>query len=702
VEYESLYVIQKNRLFCITAIESHEVTVLLRIENEWFVDTKGRRVLLRGVNLGGSSKVPLTPNGATHLKTDFTSQDVSFVGRPFPLEEAHDHLRRIKHWGFNALRFIITWEAIEHAGPKQYDSEYLDYLEEVLKIVEEYEFYTFIDPHQDLWSRASGGDGAPIWTFEKVGLDVTKFDESEAAFVMQYRFDPEDPDAYPPMSWLQNYGRFATCTMFTLFFGGNDFAPSCRVGGVNVQDYLQEHYINAIKQVAKRVKDYPFVSGFEPMNEPSPGWIGQRVDGASKLISRELFYGISPFDAMLLAAGFPREIPYSLIKRFAIREIRRDLLNPNRINCWLDGYSDIWREQGIWGLDETGEPVILRNNYFQRKNGNQVDFLEQYLSPFVHRFASAIREICPETLIGVAPPPEAAMRGEAFFRNPPENCVNSSHWYDEITVALKRFRGWFSYDTTNNKLVLRTKNVQQMFIRQLAKIKALSQEIRGGIPTVIGEFGLCFDLNNRQAFHLWKSKPQKAWQKHVKALSMYYNAMDANLLHSMLWNYTADNDNTWGDLWNQEDFSIFSITQHTNPSDVNSGGRAIAGFCRPHFVAVAGIPLKMAFSLKKKEFRFVFDANSDVDAPSIIYVPSYHYPDGFQVLLSDLVVTKDYRVPYSQHPSVIRLPFHQSPDKFKGISSDWEIMDLGDNQLFGFRVTKRGTHSLIIQPLDQD
>ncbi|MFX1408446.1 MAG: glycosyl hydrolase family 5, partial [Promethearchaeota archaeon] len=103
----------------------------LKIQNEWFIDKEDRKVLLRGVNLGGSSKVPYKPTGATHIKTDFKDhREVSFIGRPFPLNEAQEHFERLKHWGFNCLRFLVTWEAIEHKGPKQYDKEYLDYLEE--------------------------------------------------------------------------------------------------------------------------------------------------------------------------------------------------------------------------------------------------------------------------------------------------------------------------------------------------------------------------------------------------------------------------------------------------------------------------------------------------------------------------------------------------------------------------------------------
>ncbi len=156
----------------------------MQTSSQWFLDPVGRRMLLRGVNLGGASKVPVEPNGATHLREGFFNhREVSFVGRPFPLAEADEHFRRLRHWGLTTLRLLTTWEAIEHAGPGIYDKEYLDYLTAVVNKAGEHGLRVFIDPHQDVWSRFSGGDGAPGWTLESVGFNLENLHDTGAAFV---------------------------------------------------------------------------------------------------------------------------------------------------------------------------------------------------------------------------------------------------------------------------------------------------------------------------------------------------------------------------------------------------------------------------------------------------------------------------------------------------------------------------------------
>jgi len=616
----------------------------LHIDKEWFVDENGRRTLLRGVNFTASSKIPVIPNGATHIKTDFKNhKEVSFVGHPVPLKNCEEHFSRLKHWGFNSLRFLITWEAIEHAGPKQYDTEFLEYIEEILKIAGEHGFYVFIDPHQDCWSRMSGGDGAPGWTFEKVGIDFTKFHDAGAAWIMQYRYDPRNPRSYPPMSWSQSRIQFGCATMFTLFFGGRDFAPSCKIDGQNVQEYLQSHYINAFKQIAIRTKGMTHVLGFDSLNEPTSGFIGLKLDGSNMNLTEVIGYAFTPITAILSGAGVTEKVPLKEVKGLGVKETRRDEINPKRISCWIDGAEDIWKKEGVWYLDEHNHPTFSENDYFVTREEKTVNYFRDYLSPFIRRFAEELRSINLDTIIFYEGPAEAILKGKGVELVLPKNVVNAPHWYDVATMGLHRFMDLFSYDFIDEKRLFGGRAIKKAFLRQMATLKAMADKYSSGGPTIIGEFGLPYDINRKKAYQIFKDKPLKAWTSHVKALTWYYDALDANLLSSCQWNYNPENCNEWGDLWNLEDFSIFSKDQQTTDwhEDINAGGRAISGFCRPHFFSVAGTPLKMEFDIKKGTFLFEFDGDASITAPTIVYIPKIHYPNGFDINITEGEVIRE-------------------------------------------------------------
>lgn len=369
-------------------------SIALQIKDGHFVDEYGRVQILRGVNLGGSSKLPYGHLHDKSLENDWDAtrkrffddrQSVSFVNRPFPLQEAHEHFRRMRRWGFNCIRLITTWEAIEHAGPGIYDEEYLDYIRAIILIGASYDLYFYIDPHQDVWSRWTGGDGAPMWTLEKVGLEPRHFAETHASVCIETHGD--HVYEFPKMMWPTNYFKFASATMFTLFFGGSTFAPSCFVedesgNKILVQEYLQSHYINAFVQLAKRLEGVRNVVGIGTMNEPSFGFIG--VQDLSKCFlphQLNLGYAPSPFQGMCLADGFSQKIPfYSMgIRNFLFnRPDRFDLVNKACIRAWSNGVESIWKREGVYEISpDTKAPRLLRRQYFAG-----VDFGKDFYVPF--------------------------------------------------------------------------------------------------------------------------------------------------------------------------------------------------------------------------------------------------------------------------------------------------------------------------------
>ncbi len=610
----------------------------LAIDGLWFREPSGRRVLLRGVNLGGDTKVPFTPDQRTNLPTDFADhRTVSFVGRPFPLSEAASHFRRLAHWGFNCLRLLTTWEAVEHAGPGEYDAAYLDYLTEITRLAGEYGFYVFVDFHQDAWSRMSGGDGAPGWTFEEVGLDFTKFHAADATHVMQYKYDFAKggrQDAYPQMTWSQNYRLPGNAIMWTLFFAGNAFAPGFHVRGQTAQDFLQGAYLGAMRAVAERVGDMDHVLGFDTLNEPSLGWIGRKLSHQHVERTPEHPEHVrpgaawSPLDGLMAALGETRRIPVvgfdaAAMKMTATGEL---VANPNGVKIWREGASDPFAAAYRDGLKE---------DYFQKDGVRAIDPEADFMVPFFNRVADTIRAIRQDWLVFAEMDPFKTFSGATFPPGTPPDTVNASHWYDVVTLTTKTFMFPVAFNPFSGRTLEGADAIRNSYVNQLGRYKAMSEAMPGGgAPALIGEFGIPYDLDEGAAYKAWAAgeRSAKPWASHVQALTLMYDALDELLLHSAQWNYTASNRNDLavGDGWNQEDLSIYSADQATGADDPDSGGRAVEGFARPYVRVWAGRPVAQKFDAASGRFKAELTVEQGIGDIEI-YAPRRVYPGGPEI-----------------------------------------------------------------------
>ncbi|KNC98302.1 uncharacterized protein SPPG_06696 [Spizellomyces punctatus DAOM BR117] len=647
---------------------AHEWTGCIRSNRGQFRDEYGRTLHLRGVNVSGNSKLPTNPPGSTHLKEGFFEhKHVSFVGRPFPLEEADEHFGRLRAWGLTFVRLLVPWEALEHEGPGIYDEEYIDYLIKVLERASRYGLKCFIDPHQDTWSRFSGGSGAPGWTFEVAGLDLTKFMETGAAYVHQ----SARPTDSGHTAWPTNYQKLASATMFTLFFGGAIFAPNATYQGEHMQEFLQRHFCACYRHLAQRLQHLSIVTGFEVINEPHFGYIGLKSLHQFDPL-KDLHFGDAPsaLQSMALGSGIPQEVDVWVKSwPWPTRKNHKRVINPGKTSVWLPGRECIWRQHGVWDIVD-GQPRALVPDYFtKRRDGTPVDFGRDCYLPLIKRYTTEILSVNPDLLVYFEPipnedPPELSPEDDS------PQLVYSPHWYDLKALFNKSFNGLITHDVQG--LSRGTKNVlnatyfgvtgaNKNYKGQIRNIVRTGRKLVGDKPVLFGECGIPMDMNEKKAFETGD------YTHHTNFLDAMINAMEASLVNFTLWNYNPHNDNIWGDHWNGEDFSIYSPKPSRSGSragsrpssrlalnssedllDVNGdavsvdgsekadppptpstpitpfditdvyfsegdhnhhhhvGGRALDAVIRPYAAKIAGEPITMRFNLKTLEFKLVF------------------------------------------------------------------------------------------------
>ncbi|KAJ5797719.1 glycosyl hydrolase [Penicillium pulvis] len=558
----------------------------LHIDGKSFRDTQGREVILRGINVAGDAKYPKTPDiPSFESQKFFEADDVSFVGRPFSLKDSHIHFKRLRKWGYNTIRYIFTWEAIEHAGPGIYDDEWIKFTIEVLRIAKQYEFYVFMDPHQDVWSRLSGGSGAPMWTLYAAGFDPKNFKITQAALVHN-TFD--NPDEFPKMIWSTNYTRLVCQTMFTLFWAGRDFAPKAMIDGMNIQDYLQSHFIAACKYLAQKVHEagdleHDVVIGWESMNEPHRGLIG--VQDISVIPpEQQLQLGTSPtaFQAILTGSGRACEQTTWAFGGFGPHQTGRELIDPEGVQAWLDVDHDdtkygwqrgddwklgecIWAQHGVWDpLTDT----LLQKDYFSKvpMTGEKLDYEKFTNKYFLHHYRAyrdAIRNIWPDAIMLCQPPVMEVPPVLKGTIDDDPNMVHAVHFYDGLTLITKHWNRLYNVDVIG---VLRGKYWAPAFAVKLGEtairnclrdqLKFLRDEslnYMGDHPMVFTEIGIPYDMDDKQAYQTGDYSSQ------TSAMDANHFALEGSTSNGFtLWVYETENNHQWGDQWNGEDLSIYS------------------------------------------------------------------------------------------------------------------------------------------------
>jgi hypothetical protein len=315
------------------------------------------------------------------------------------------------------------------------------------------------------------------------------------------------------------------------------------------------------------------------------------------------------------------------MKLASIERTGRRLLNAGGQRAWRAGCGCIWREHGVWDRDAAGTPHLLRPDYFAQARGRTVSFAADYYPPFVEKFSAAIHAVDPRAMIFIEG--QAGEKAPVGISGVQPGLVFAPHWYDAFVLVKKDYTPLLAVNSHTEQPVWLPWAIRRSFAGQLAEFARHAAAHLGGAPVVLGEFGIPFDLNDKTSFRT------DDFRKQAAALDRSFQALEANLLHGTLWNYTADNTNAHGDLWNDEDLSIFSRDQQRDPADPDSGGRALGAVVRPYPMATAGEPLRMSFDMRRRIFAYTFRHDLSVSAPTEIFLPKLQYPRGCTIEAGD-------------------------------------------------------------------
>jgi uncharacterized membrane protein HdeD (DUF308 family) len=251
-----------------TAAESEKYQQQQRLNNKgksiwkndsWFNDDQGRYLLFRGVNFASRTKLaPYLPIAPLETK------NLSQLNLKEEIKSVEPELDRLKDLGFNIVRLLISWKAIEPRPNTNFDEllpegkQYLTFVKEIIDELYARNLYVFLDFHQDIAHERYGGDGFPDWA---LATDI----EHELPEASNLR----------DKKWMIKYVTNKSVKKTLTSFWRNDLT---HIEGENKLEHfpVRTHLEKTIGQTAKffrslnNGKGHPAILGIEPFNEPNP------------------------------------------------------------------------------------------------------------------------------------------------------------------------------------------------------------------------------------------------------------------------------------------------------------------------------------------------------------------------------------------------------------------------------------------------
>ncbi|TIB98826.1 glycoside hydrolase [Wallemia mellicola] len=643
-------------------------------KNGTFVDQHHRNCYPRGVNLSGGSKLP-SNQSATNHEDFYNWKAVSFVNKPFPIENAEYHLNKLKNAGMTFIRLIVTWEALEHSGCGIYDYEYMDYLATLCSLMEKHGFKIVIDAHQDIWSRMTGGSGAPGWTVELAGYDVRALDDTAAAYLYPIcsqkgpNWSAQPGDGLEHGVWPSGYQKNSAATLSTLFWGGSTFAPSFVIDGKNIQDILQEAYLNAFAELSKRLES-PAIVAFELMNEPHRGYIElDNFECWNYNTDLHIAHMPTPVQGMALAMGHAVTVDYyTRTFPFPTRKSGVRKISPVRKAYKNDAVCP-WLREGVWAYStDKSKPVVLRQDYFKKHplTGKTVEWYHDFYMPFAKKFY----EKCANGRWCVVEPIPNEFFPNIPAEEQPKKLIASPHWYD-LNALFKKEGTWWSVNVQGlargmmiwNALYIGYGGLKKNYAKQIGRLVHEAKKNLGDVPVFFGETGIPMDLNDGEG------QKKGMWKYHEWSLDALICALEKHATSFTLWNYNPDNINDGGDVWNGENFSLFSKDAIKGDDSVTDGLRIPEVWIRPYASKVSGEPLEMAYNRGGKKYTLRMRPREGV---SEIFIPAAFF-DAVEVVIdggSYEYVKSDQTVYWKTESSndvvemSIKNPKHKVPETF--------------------------------------